>query len=146
MRIKDLNIYCKYCGNQISIDSVFCTACGKRIKEKIESDNIKQICIQCGIDLPVNHNNKRCDRCRCDNMDKVKGIGKNILLGAALVALAGLTTTETDQIEDNNDYVTGRYKCTQCASDMEYIMYEDKWQCTCCGREVDEYEEFDYYI
>lgn len=139
-------MYCRYCGIQVSDDSVFCETCGKQLKDKLAKYNGRQKCIQCGINLPEGHINKRCNECRCNNMDRVKGIGGSVLLGAALLALAAIPDPEGNIVDVDDEYTSGEKKCTHCYSNMKYIDYEYKWKCTCCEHEVDKWDSWGQYI
>lgn len=110
------------------------------VKENITSDNLKHRCVQYGINLPDNHNNKRCNICRCDNTDRAKKVGGSILLGTAFVALSGLFMTE----EDN--FIEDGHKCTHCFTDMEYDDYEEEWTCPDCGHKVSRWDAYGTYI
>lgn len=126
-------MFCKFCGKQIPTRSKYCCFCGKKLmsietRQIVANEGSRKKCVECGKVLPKDHDNKRCDRCRCEKLDRTISIGKKFLLGAAVVALAGLSSSDED-----DGCSTTKGICVYCDSSMEY---DEVWICSCCGHSV----------
>jgi hypothetical protein len=81
--------------------------------------------------MPDDSNNKRCDRCRCENIVRLKETGKKFAIGAGLLVLAGLLDG-FDENESSNIEVEKSRECSICGSIMDYDEFEECWVCPIC--------------